>query len=314
MSPISEDGGMRLKTMVRVTRAPFTTAVIVPALLGAVIAWTEGALHGGYLLLTLIGIVSINLGLNTSNDYFDHLSGADEINRELTPFSGGSRVIQDGVLSARQVLAWSALFYLIGILIGLYLAMARGWVLLGIGMAGVFLALFHNAPPIKLYYLVPGVGELAVGIGCGPLCVLGSYYVQTQRLSNEALWASIPPGLLITAVLYINEFPDYEADRAVGRKTVPVALGRERAVWGYVALLLIAYLVIIAGVALAVFPSAVLLALLSVPLAYRSLRGVVRFHSDTPKLIPSNAMTIQLHIATGLLMCLGYVISKALGW
>jgi len=199
----------RVKTLIRVTRAPFFTATIVPTLLGAVIAWREGFFHGGYLILTLIGIVCINAGLATSNDYFDHLSGNDEDNQELTPFSGGSRTIQDGILSPRQMLMCSAFFYLIGIVIGLYLAAARGWVILGLGMAGVFLAFFHNAPPVRLYYLGPGVGELAVGVGCGPLVVLGSYYVQAQNLSYEVLWASIPVGLLITAVLYINEFPDY---------------------------------------------------------------------------------------------------------
>jgi 1,4-dihydroxy-2-naphthoate octaprenyltransferase len=296
----------RVKTLIRVTRAPFFTATIVPTLLGAVIAWREGFFHGGYLILTLIGIVCINAGLDTSNDYFDHLSGNDVGNHELTPFSGGSRTIQDGVLSPRQVLVCSAFFYLIGIVIGLYLAAVRGWVILGLGMAGVFLAFFHNAPPVRLYYLGPGVGELAVGVGCGPLVVLGSYYVQAQRMSYEPLWASIPVGLLITAVLYINEFPDYEADKAVGKKTVPAVLGRARAVWGYIALMVGAYGTILIGIALGVFPYALLLALLTMPLTYRGIRGAIRFHSDTSKLVPTLAATIQLHLVTGLLLFFGY--------
>lgn len=303
---------MRPKTLMRVTRTPFVVAVVMPVLLGAVIAWREGIFHVGYFLLTLIGAVCINLGLNMSNDYFDHLSGGDEINRELTPFSGGSRVIQDGIVSAKQVLAWSAFFYLIGIVIGLYLAAVRGWLILGFGLAGVFLAFFHNAPPIRLYHLAPGVGELAVGIGFGPLVVLGSYYVQAQRFSYEALWASIPVGLLITAVLYINEFPDCEADKAVGKKTLPVVLGRKRAAGGYAALLVAAYGVILLGIALGAFSYTMLLALLSLPLAYRGIRGAMRFHSNTPKLIPTQAATIQLHLVTGLLLCLGYAVAEVL--
>lgn len=302
----------RARTVIRVTRAPFFVAVIVPVLLGTAIAWREGIFHAGYFLLTLMGIISINAGLNMSNDYFDHLSGNDEVNRELTPFSGGSRVIQDGILSARQVLMWSLFCYLMGIAIGLYLTLVRGWPVLWLGMAGVFLAFFHNAPPIKLYHLGPGVGELAAGIGCGPLVVLGSYYVQAQRLSYEPLWASIPLGLLITAVLYINEFPDCEADRAVGKHTLVVALGRERAVWGYVALLVVTYGVILVGITLGIFPLTLLLALLTLPLAYRGIRGAVRFHSNTRKLIPTNAATIQVHLTTGLLLCLGYAIAKVL--
>ena len=228
----------RLKTIIRITRAPFFTAVIVPTLLGAAIAWQEGTLHLGYLFLTLVGIVCINAGFDMSDDYFDHLAGNDEIDQELTPFSGGSRVIQEGILSPKKVLMWSLFFYAIGILIGLYLVLVRGWPLLLLGLAGVFLAFFHNAPPIRLYNLGPGVGDLAVGIGCGPITVLGSYFVQTQRFSYEALWASVPVGLLIAAVLYIN--------------------------------------------------------------------------SNTPKLVPTLALTIQVHLVTGLLLSVGYAVAKLL--
>jgi 1,4-dihydroxy-2-naphthoate octaprenyltransferase len=248
-----------------------------------------------------------------SNDYFDHLAGTDEINRELTPFSGGSRVIQDGTFGARQVLIVSTVCYLVGAAIGVYLAWARGWTILWLGLIGVFLALFHNAPPVNLYSRAPGLGELAVGLGFGPVTVLGAYYVQAQQLSLKALWASIPVGLLIAAVLYINEFPDYQADRAVGKKTLAVVLGRKRAVWGYVALLIAVYLVVVVGVALRIIPLTALLALLTIPLAYRGIQGALRFHSDTPKLIPTNAATIQIHLLTGLLLCVGYVISRFLG-
>jgi 1,4-dihydroxy-2-naphthoate octaprenyltransferase len=302
----------RLKTAVQILRAPFFTAVIIPTLVGASMAWQEGTFHGGYLLLTLLGIVCINAGLNLSNDYFDHLSGNDENNPHLTPFSGGSRVIQDGILAPRLVLAGSIAFYLVGVVIGLYLAWARGWALLWVGLLGVFFALFHNAPPFKLYYLAPGVGELAAGIGCGPLVVLGSYYVQTQRFGHEVLWASIPMGLLVAAILYINEFPDEVADRAVGKKTLVVVLGRERAVWGYAGLLLAVYLSIGVGVAARVLPYTLLLALLPLPLAYRALRGAFHHYDDVRELIPTNALTIQLHLMTGLLMCIGYLLARLL--
>jgi 1,4-dihydroxy-2-naphthoate octaprenyltransferase len=303
----------RAKTLIRITRAPFLTAITVPVLLGTAIAWREGVFYGGYFVLTLLGAICIQVGLDMSNDYFDHLSGNDAINRELTPFSGGSRVIQDGVLSARGVLTGSLLAYLIGISIGLYLAWVRGWPILWLGLIGVFLAFFHNAPPVNLYRLAPGTGELAVGIGFGPLAVLGAHYVQAQRLSYEALWVSIPIGLLIAAVLYINEFPDHDADRSVGKKTLVVVLGRERAVWGYVVLLVAAYAMTVIGVALSVLPVTTLIVLISLPLSYRAIRNAVRFHSNTQQLIPTNAATIQIHLFTGLLLCLGYIIARLLG-
>ena len=303
---------IRLRTIVGVTRAQFSTSLVVSVLVGTVIAWREGFFHWGYFLLTLMGIVFINAGQNMSNDYFDHLSGNDEVNRELTPFSGGSRTIQEGILSARQVLMFSLFFFLIGIAIGLYLALTRGWLVLWLGMAGVFIAFFTNAPPFRLNYVGHGLGELATLIGSGPLIVLGSYCVQSQRATHEALWASIPVGLLGTAILWINQFPDYEADRAVDKNTLVVLLGRERAVWGYMALLAAPYVVVVAGIALGILPYTLLLALITLPLAYRGIRGAMRFHSNTPKLISTSAVTIQLHLANALLLCLGYATAKFL--
>lgn len=308
----------RVNTLVRIVGAPFLTAVAIPVLVGTCVAFGQGVSAGescfslGYFLLTFVGAICLQAASNMSNDYFDHLAGTDENNSELTPFSGGSRVIQDGTLGARQVLIVSTALYLVGAAVGLYLAVVRGWPVLWLGLIGVFLAFFHNAPPFKLYYRVPGLGELAVGLGFGPVTVLGAYYVQAQQLSLGALWASIPVGLLIAAVLYINEFPDYQADKSVGKKTLVVALGRERAVWGYIALLVSAYLVIVSGVVLRVMPLTALLALLSVPLAYRSIQGALRFHSDTPQLIPTNATTIQIHLLTGLLLCAGYIVARFL--
>ena len=308
----SEKDVMRLKTVIKVTRAPFFASLIASVIVGTAVAWREGIFHWGYFLLTLVGIVCINAGLNMSNDYFDHLSGNDEINRELTPFSGGSRTIQQGILSPRQVLTWSLFFFSLGILIGLYLAVARGLPVLWFGVAGVFLAFFHGAPPFRLSYRGHGLGELATGIAGGPLIVLGSYYVQTQRVTYQALWASIPVGLLCAALIWINEFPDYEADRAAGKNTLVVVLGRQRAVWGYIAVVVSVYVVVVAGVALRFLPYAASLALLALPLAYKGIRGVLRFHSSTPKLIPSQAATIQLCLANALLLSLGYGIAGLL--
>ncbi|OGO05904.1 MAG: 1,4-dihydroxy-2-naphthoate octaprenyltransferase [Chloroflexi bacterium RBG_13_56_8] len=281
--------------------------------MGAILAWRDGYFHWGYFLLTLVGIVCVNAGLDMSNDYFDHVAGTDDVNETLTPFSGGSRVIQEGVVTARQVLVASLACYAVGIAIGLYLAVTRGWPVLWLGLIGVFLAFFHNAPPVRIYNIAPGLGELAVGIGCGPLVVMGTYYVQAQQLPLEAILVSIPVGCLIAAVLYINEFPDIEADRIAGKKTVPVVVGRRRAVVGYIALIIASYASILVGALLGIFPYTLLIALLGVPLAFRAIRGAQRFHSDTPQLIPVMAATIQLHLMTGVLLCAGYVIAGVLG-
>lgn len=246
------------------------------------------------------------------NDFFDHLSGNDAANPQPTPFSGGSRVIQEGILTARQMLLLSIGCYLLTAFIGIYLALTRGWVVLALGLAGIGLAVLHNWHPFGLYYLAPGLGEAAVGLGFGTLMVLGSYYVQTQHLSLGALWASIPVGLAIVAVLYINEFPDYRADKLVGKKTLVVVLGPKVAVVGYALVLIGVYVSILLGVLLGLMPFWSLLAFVTVPRACQNVRGAARYYRDIPNLLPTNAATIQLHLSVGLLLSLAYVLKGLL--
>lgn len=301
-----------LPLVARILRAPFFTAAAAPVCLGAAVAWTQGYFHLVYFALTLIGAVAIHAGLNVANDYFDHLSGNDEAHPHPTPFSGGSRVIQEAIVTARQMLAISMAAFALGALIGLFLAVARGWMVLWLGLAGAFFAIFNSAPPFKLSYRGHGLAELGVGLGFGPISVLGAYYVQAQRLSLEALWASIPVAILIVAVLYINEFPDYEADKAVRKQTPVVLLGRKRAVWGYVGLMTANYVAILLEVALKALPLATLVALMTLPLAYKAIRRALRFHSSIAELIPANAATVAIHLATGSLLCVGYAASGIL--
>jgi 1,4-dihydroxy-2-naphthoate octaprenyltransferase len=293
---------MNLKLLIRATRAPFFTATIVPVLLGSALAWHDGYFHLGFFVLTLLGAVAFHAATDVINDYGDHKSGNDEINQELTPFSGGSRVIQERILTAGQMLRLALVFYAIGITIGLFLAAVRGLPIFWIGLIGLALSALYTVPRVGLSYLGHGLGELAVGLGFGPVMVGGAYYVQAQRFTPQMWYASLPVGLLITAVLYINEFPDYLADKAAGKHTLIVKLGRRSSVPGYVILMLGTYGAIAGGVALELLPWPVLIAFLTLPLAMRGIRGLRQFHDQTPKLIPSNALTIQVHLLTGLLL------------
>jgi 1,4-dihydroxy-2-naphthoate octaprenyltransferase len=292
--------------LLRALRAPFFTATVVPILLGTAMAWHDGSLHWFYFLLTLVGGLGAHAGTNVINDYFDHVYGNDEANLSPTPFSGGSRVIQDGLMSPRKVLAIALTAYAITIVVGLVLAVLRGWPLLLIGAIGIAISFFYS---FRVAYWGHGLGELFVGLGFGPAMVLGAYYVQTQSFSWPALWASIPVALLIAAVLYINEFPDYPADGAVDKETLVVVLGRERAVPGYMAIMMGAYVVVVLGALLSLLPWGSLIALLTLPLAWRGIQGARQFYANTPRLIPTNAVTIQVHLFTGLLLTLGIVVS-----
>jgi 1,4-dihydroxy-2-naphthoate polyprenyltransferase len=302
-----------LRFAARVTRAPFLTATLVPVLLGACVAYAQsGFLRIGLFLLTLVGALAVQVGLNMSNDYHDHLTGNDAAHPQPTPFSGGSRVIQEGLLQPGQVLAISAACYLVGAAIGLYLARVRGWPILAIGVVGMILAYQHNAPPLRLAYHGHGLAEVAVGIGFGPLMVAGTYYVQVQRLDGEMLLASLPVALLIAAVLTINTLPDIVADRSVDKKTLAVVLGPDGAIAVYAAEVLGAYLVVAVAVVMGIIPLLGLLALLPLPIAIRSIQVARRSGGRMPDILPANAATIQLHLFTGLLLCLAYALAGLL--
>lgn len=290
-------------------RAPFFQAVIVPSLLGTAIVWYRtGKFYWQYFLLATLAVVFINAGTNLTNDYFDHQSRSDDINREATPFSGGSRVIQENLISPGRIYRTSLIFFGLATLIGLYLTFARGLLVLVIGILGVLSGYFYTASPIRIGYR--GWGELVVGLNCGPLVVAGAYYVQAQTLSLEALFISIPVGLLIAAVLYINEFPDHACDKVAGKNTLIVTMGRERARKGFYSLLLGTYLFIILGTILRIVPWTVIVSLLTFPLAWKAMKIVHSNYSSTQELIPAMSSTVTIHLSVGILLSFGYILAR----
>ncbi|MBA7475564.1 1,4-dihydroxy-2-naphthoate octaprenyltransferase [subsurface metagenome] len=290
-------------------RAPFFQAVIVPSLLGTAIVWYRtGKFYWQYFLLATLAVVFINAGTNLTNDYFDHQSRSDDINREATPFSGGSRVIQENLISPGRIYRTSLIFFGLAALIGLYLTFARGLLVLVIGILGVLSGYFYTASPIRIGYR--GWGELVVGLNCGPLVVAGAYYVQAQTLSLEALFISIPVGLLIAAVLYINEFPDHACDKVAGKNTLIVTMGRERARKGFYSLLLGTYLFIILGTILRIVPWTVIVSLLTFPLAWKAMKIVHSNYSSTQELIPAMSSTVTIHLSVGILLSFGYILAR----
>lgn len=294
----------------RATRLPFLTATLVPVLAGVAVAALEGTWSLSLGALTFLGAAFVHLGTNVSNDVFDTASGADQATTTPTQFSGGSRVIHYGLVSMRGMALLSAAFYAAGIGIGLYLAARRGfWPLLWIGAAGVVLSIVYTAPPLRLVHR--GVGEIAVGLGFGPIMVLGSYYVQAQRLTLEAAYLSIPIAILISLVLYVNEIPDRAGDARAGKRTLPVRLSKDAVIAGYAWAVGIAYAVIAAGAAAGVIARPAILALVTIPMAVKAIRGMRASYDDPYALMPTMAGNIQLHLFTGLLLFAGYLVAIA---
>lgn len=299
----------KLKTYFLATRPQFFTAIILPVGLGAAVAWYEHKIFFlDYFVLSLLAAIFYHAGINVLNDYFDYLNGTDNINSTgLTPFTGGSRMIQNNIMTPKETYFLGMAFLMLGSITGLYLAYERGFWLLLIGMIGLLSGYFYTAPP--LFFVGKGLGELLVGLNFGLLSVVGSYYVQTQSVSISAVFASLPLAFLIAAILYINEFPDYDADKAVGKNHLVVQLGKKNARWGFVLLVAGAYLSIVSGVIFHFLPLTALFAVIAGGLGIKAAHGLIKDYDKFQELIPSIKVTILSHLSTGITLIVTFLYS-----
>jgi len=293
-------------------RAPFFTATIVPILLGAAIAFNLfHTINWFYFILTLLGGLFLHAGANVINDYFDHVTRNDELNKEfIRPFTGGSRVIQNKLMTPKEVLIEALICLGIGSLIGVYLAIKLGWVIIALGVFGVFSAIFYVEPKINL--VGRGIGELLIALNFGVFMTFGSFYVQTSQFSWIPIFASLPVALLIAAVLYINEFQDAKADYAVGKTHLVVRWGKKQAVKGYILMIIFTYLVVVLGVVTDNLPPITLISLLTIPIALKAIKTAQQYYDDNIKLAPANAGTIMNHLFTGILLSISFFIDRLL--
>lgn len=297
-----------------VTRAPFLTATLLPVLFaGALVAaTTEGPFAWGTFGLALLGALALQVAANTFNDYFDWKSGADEANAEyFLPYSGGSRSIELGLITPKGLLAIAWGSVLVASLAGVALLVQSGTGILWFGLAGILAAYFYTAPPLRLVAR-KGMGELLIGLCFGPLMVGGTVYALTGSVGWPAFAAGIPLGLLTSAILWINEFPDAPSDAQTGKNTLVVVLGKQNARWGYVALLTTAFISIAALVATGYIPTGSLLALLAIPLAVYAISSLMK-HYESRELVKANAGTIYLQGLVGTLLALGCLLHVFIG-
>ncbi len=286
----------------------FFPAIIIPILLGTSYAWhSDGVFDARAFAAALVAAVFYHGGMNVINDYFDHLNGADAMNRTpLTPFAGGSRMIQKGLMEPKETLYLAVVLLSAGSLIGLYLAYLKGPLLILIGAVGLLSGFFYSAPP--LFFAGRGLGELMVGLNFGLLTVSGSYYVQTGTLKSGVFFISLPLSFLIAGLLYMNEFPDYEADRISGKRNLLVRLGPERGRWGVPVFLGCAYLSLIISTLLGYTAPASLIALASLYFAVKASAGIIRNYADGGRLVPSIKSIILAHLTAGILLVLSNLI------
>ncbi len=284
-----------------------------PILAAAAWVYTTGASEPFswlFFWLTLLGGIAIHISANTFNDYFDWTSGADKVNNEyFMPYSGGSRSLELGLITERRLLivAWTAL--VIAGLAGLPILLSRGPLLLVFAAAGAFSAYYYTAPPLRLAAR-KGLGELVVGMNFGPLMTAGTAFALTGQLTWLDFFIGLPIGLLTTAILWINQFPDMQADAQAGKINLVVVLGKERSRWGYLLIVAAAFLSVLAGVIAGFLPWPVLLVMAALPLAINAVQVLFCRYNER-SLIKANSTTILLHLIAGLLLITGLLVSAA---
>jgi len=293
---------MKLKIFFLEARPQFLLLSVVLAFLGTCIAWYDGYFHLGYALLAFVGLLLAHISVNVLNDYFDYRSGID-LKTKRTPFSGGSGILPAVLLRPKQVLWMGLVALLLAIPIGIYFIIVSGWLLLPLLIVGAICILIYTP-----YILRTRWPEWAAGLGLGILPVLGAYFVQTASYTIPALIASIPSGILVYNLLFLNEFPDVEADRQAGRKTTPITAGKAKASIVYSVMTIVLYLWIIGGVIAEQMPPFCLVALLTLPLAVKAIQGALKYE-DMSKLGPAMGSNVMVVLLTQLLLGVGYILA-----
>ncbi|MCL4861607.1 MAG: 1,4-dihydroxy-2-naphthoate polyprenyltransferase [Caldilineaceae bacterium] len=275
-------------------------AAVGPVLVGAALAYSDGRFAAGPALAALVGALLLQVGSNLANDYFDFFRGADLADR-----LGPTRVTAAGLISPAGMRAGMGVVFGLTALIGLYLIRMGGWPILAVGAASIVAALAYTGGPFPFGY--HGLGDLFVFLFFGLVAVCGTYYVQALTVTPAVLLAAVAPGLLITAILVVNNLRDIDTDRRANKRTLAVILGRRATLLEYRALLAGGYfvpLLLWLGAGRAVW---VLLPWVTIPLAWR-LQQTLAQAIDGPTFNATLAGAARLSLLFSLLLAIGLLL------
>ena len=297
-----------LDTLLLAARPQYLGASVAPVLVGSALGYaTAGSFSLSLFVLATLAIMALHAGANVVNDYFDHVSRNDWVNANPTPFSGGSRFIQNGRLSPKATLLTGLAYLAIGSGIGLIIVfLTRSAFVLGIGLAGVLGAFFYTARPIQLGYR--GIGEIVIGFLFGILPVFGAYYLQAQSINMLPLLPALIVAILIFLVIFINEFPDLPADRQVNKRTMIVVFGVPVSIGIYRAALAASYVLAALMLAHSATFFGGMFYLLTLPLAVFAMRSANQQDLAKPGLYRANQLTILLHNVGSLALAAGLLL------
>jgi 1,4-dihydroxy-2-naphthoate octaprenyltransferase len=291
-----------LSTWLRVIRIRFLLASVIAVSNGlAITYWKYSTLDPLYALLTYIGVVFLHASVDLLNDYWDYKRGID-VATKRTKFSGGTGVLPENLLAPRTVYIAGLVFLILGASIGAYFIMIRGVaiaIILGFAVTAIY---FYSTKIVNA-----GLGELFVAIK-GAMIVLGSLYVQSATLEPAALYGGTIVGILSATVLFINSFPDYEADKSKGRRTLVIILGRKSASTIFPMFIIVVYALIVVGILFGLTKVYSLISFVSMPLAIKSALALKKDPQTVDNMVPAMASTVAYSRITGFSLALSYVI------
>jgi len=290
--------GNKLVTYIAATRPPFLSASILPVIAGLALVWGEaGSLNFVLGFLTILNIIFIHAGSNVLNDYFDSRNGTDEVNTDrIFPFSGGSRFIQNGILSEEQMFKFGFTLMMLGAVLGVAMTVITGPFILIVGLIGGLLAIFYSAPPCLA---CRGLGDITIAICFGVLPVVGTVFIQTGEILASAIWLGAVIGCFVAAILWVNSIPDIDADRKANKMTLPARLGKDVAAHGLGLWFALGYAILF----FSPLPATSYISLLTIIPAAKAAKGLV-----DGELLPAIPMTLVTHAAVCILLAIGCAI------
>jgi len=287
----------------RVIRIRFLLASVVAVSAGLALSWWHGIqIDIWYAIMTMAGVIALHSSVDLLNDYWDYKRGIDT-QTQRTKMSGGTGVLPEGLLEPTQVYRAGIIFLIIGGLIGSYFVVTNG-IIIGLILAFAVLSIYFYSTKI----VDSGLAEVFVTVK-GTMIVLGAYFIQTSEINIASIIAGIFVGVLSSLVLFITSFPDYDADKAKGRKTLVIFLGKQKATTMFWIFPLIAYSVLISGIIYELFPLYCIISLVAVPLIIKAGLSLKQNFDNIQDLVPAMSSTITFSRVTGTLFIIGFILT-----
>ena len=291
-----------ISVWLRVIRVRFLLASVIAVITGLALNWSQsGSIEYFDALLTFAGVMALHASVDLLNDYWDFKRGIDT-KTTRTKMSGGTGVLPEGLLKPSSVYRAGVFFLVLGALIGSYFVITYG-ILIAIILGFAILSIYFYSTKI----VDSGLGEFFVAVK-GSMIVIGTFYIQSGEVNIESILAGIVIGTLSSLVLFIASFPDHDADKSKGRKTLVIAVGKDKARKLFWIFPLFAYTVIVIGVVLNYLPVLTLISLMSFPLIIKSGIGLQKNYDSVDELVPYMSSTLKFSRLTGILFVIGFLI------